>query len=202
MPRRQLSTVNCQLLTVKGGVTTVELLTALALFGLISVLIASVYFAHFRLFQNQNTAIEISSQNKIALDEIVTHIRESESVVNTCTDCGGDTSSATTLVLRLWPLSAGGEPTDPIASQYDYTIFKRDGQGNTKLIRKSVVTQGSSRTAGTTNIASSISDLAFTYDNTDPTLVTEVNVTVTTTGTSGGKTHTTTQGAKAVLRNK
>lgn len=185
----------------KRGVTTIELLTALALFGLISVLTASIYFAHFRLFQNQNTAIEISSQNKIALDQIVAQIRESESVVDTCANCQGDTSSATVLVLRLWPLDASGEPTDP-AGQYDYIIFKRDAQDNTKLVKKTVVAPGSSRTAGTTNVASSISELAFTYDNTDPTLVTEVNVAVTTTGTSGSKTHTTTQSAKAVLRNK
>ena len=123
-------------------------------------------------------------------------------MVDTCSGCGGDTSSATVLVLRVWPLDASGEPTDPISGQYDYFIYKRDPQNNAKLIRNTVAAPGSTRTADTTNIAANLQDLQFTYDNPDPVQVTEVNITVTTTGIAGAKTHTTNQSAKAVLRNK
>ena len=161
---------------------------------------ASVYIAHFRLFSNQNTAIDVASQNKLALDEIVNQIRQSQSVVTTCADCAGDTTSATVLVLQLWPQDASDEPLDN--GNYDYIVYKRDATDNTKLVRKIVADASSSRTSGTKIIATTISDLQFTYDNANPTQAGEVTTSVTTTATSQGKTQTTTQKAKAVLRNK
>ena len=55
---------------VRPGFTIVELLTSISIIGLVSLLVASIYFAHFRLFSNQNTAIDVASENKLALDEI------------------------------------------------------------------------------------------------------------------------------------
>jgi len=182
------------------GFTIIELITGLAIIGLVSILVASVYIAHFRLFSNQNTAIDVASQNKLALDEIVNQIRQSQSVVTTCADCAGDTTSATVLVLQLWPQDASDEPLDN--GNYDYIVYKRDATDNTKLVRKIVADASSSRTSGTKIIATTISDLQFTYDNANPTQAGEVTTSVTTTATSQGKTQTTTQKAKAVLRNK
>ncbi|OGD94355.1 hypothetical protein A2697_00020 [Candidatus Curtissbacteria bacterium RIFCSPHIGHO2_01_FULL_41_44] len=182
------------------GFTIIELITGLAIIGLVSILVASVYIAHFRLFSNQNTAIDVASQNKLALDEIVNQIRQSQSVVTTCADCAGDTTSATVLVLQLWPQDASDEPLDN--GNYDYIVYKRDATDNTKLVRKIVADASSSRTSGPKIIATTISDLQFTYDNANPTQAGEVTTSVTTTATSQGKTQTTTQKAKAVLRNK
>lgn len=188
------SKINSKLLS---GLTIVEITVGLALIGIISLLVTTIYFTHIRLFGSQTTLIDVASQNRLALDEITNQIRQSQAVA---TSVDGDTTSATVLVLQLWPLDASGEPLD--SGNYDYIIYKRDSTDNTKLIRKIVADATSSRTSGTKTIASAISDLQFTYDNADPTLVLEVTVTLTTTGNANGKTQTTTQSAKAMLRNK
>lgn len=186
----------------KKGVSLVELISALAIVGLISMLAVTLYFAQFRLFTTHNTAIDIFSQNKIALNEIEMEIKEGESIVNTCTNCAGDTTTAALVIVRLWPLDANSEPQDPIGTNYDYVIYKRDPQDFTRLVKKTIPGTGSSRVSQTNVIAVSISNLQFTYDNADPALANEVTVTITTTATTNGKTQTATQSTKAVLRNK
>ncbi len=178
----------------------VELLVGAGLVGLVSILVATIYFAQFRLFSNQNTLVDISSQNKLALDEITSKIRESQTIVANC--CSGETTSASVLVLRLWPQNASGEPIDPQASAYDYIIYRRDTQDNTLLIKKIEADPSSSRDSGTDIIANSVSNLQFTYDNADPTLANQVTVSLTNSAVASGKTHTITQSASAVLRNK
>ena len=184
------------------GLSLIELIIAFSVVGLVSLLVASVYFAHFRLFNNQNTSIEVSSQNRLALDEITNQIRQSESIVNTCTGCSGDTTSPTVLILRLWPQDSSGEPIDPGSSAYDFIIYKRDPTDNTKFTRKIIADAVSSRTSDNKIIATNTSDLQFSYDNADPTLASQVTITIATTANSGGKTITKTQSASAVLRNK
>lgn len=188
----------------RPGFTIVEILTGVSIIGLVSFLVASIYFAHFRLFSNQNTAIDVASENKLALDEITNQIRESEAIVDICPNCSTDVTGADKLILRLWPLNSSGEPQDPGTSAYDYIIYKLDPSDLTKLIKITLpdTTIPSSRSSGSKLIATKLSSLQFGYDNIDPTLASEVTVTITTTGTSTSKTHTYTQSGKAVLRNK
>ena len=191
----QLSIVNCQ-----NGFTLLEILIGFAIFGLISLLVAAIYLAQFRLFSNQNTLVDVASQNKLALDEVTNQIRESQTVVASC--CGAETTSQSVLVLRLWPQDAGGEPQDPNGVAYDYIIYRQDSPDNTKLIKKIAADPSSSRNSGTNIIANSVSNLQFTYDNADPTLASQVTISLTNSQVSGAKTHTITQEASAVLRNK
>ena len=198
------SIVNCQLSIVKPGFTIVELITGFAIIGFVSFLVAAVYFAQFKLFSNQNTAIDIASENKLAADEIVNQIRESETVVNTCSSCGGDVTGADKLILRLWPLNSSGEPTDPSSSNYDYIIYKLNPSDSTKLIKQTFADTvlPSTRLSGSKIIATKLASLQFAYDNIDPTFASEITITITNTADSSSKTHTYTQSVKAVLRNK
>jgi len=193
---REPSTVN------RPGLSLIELITGIAIFGLVILLAASVYFAHFRIFSNQNTSIEVASQNKLALDEMTNQIREGESVVNICPNCGTDTTGDHVLILRLWPLNASQEPFDPGGSNYDYIIYKQSATDNTKLIKKIIVDPSSSRSSSEKILATDISSLQFSYDNADPAQASEITISLTTSGNSGSKTLTTTQTSKAVLRNK
>lgn len=188
---------------LRNGLTLVELIAGLGIIGFVIVMFASVYLAHTRLFSNQNTSIEVASQNRLAVDEITNQIRESEAVVATCLSCSPETTGANTLIIQLWPLDTNGDPTEPTTGN-DYIIYKRDAQDNTKLIKKVLPDTSSSRPSSEKIIASNISSLTFTYepDNNDPPTATSVNVSITTTGTSNAKTLTTTQSVKAVLRNK
>lgn len=183
----------------RPGLTLVELITGLGIIGFLILIIAAVYVAHAKLFSNQNTSIEVATQNKLGLDEITNQIREGQQIAATC--CSGETTSATKLVLQLWPLDASGEPFEPAGSAYDYIVYKRDATDNTKLIKRIVPDVASHRSASQKTIATDISDLQLTYYP-DQATATEVTISLTTTATSGSKTFTNTQTSKAVLRNK
>lgn len=182
------------------GFTLIEFLTGFAVFGLVTILVASLYFAYFKLFSNQNTLVDLSSQNKLVLDDITNQVREGQGVAATC--CGGDTTSSTVLVLRLWPLDAAGEPYEPPGNAYDFVVYKRDSQDLRKLLKNTVPDSASTRVAKTSILSSTVSSLAFTYDNADPTQASEITIDLENNQTTYGKTHTISQSASAVLRNK
>jgi len=181
--------------------TLIEILIGVVLLAVIGLIVGSILISHLKLFNNVKQLIDISSSNKLALDELITQIREGQSIVSTCSGCGGDTTSATKLVLQLLPLDANKDPFEPTAT-YDYVIYKRDPIDSKKLIKKTIADTTSSRTSSTKIMASDISGLAFTYNNADPTLANEVAVTVANTLTVANKTQSVTQQIKAVLRNK
>lgn len=187
--------------------TLVELVASMAIFGLIALMVGSVYMAHFRLFSNQNKIIDISNGNKIALDEITNQIRESKAVVATCPNCAPDTTNlqnqpSTTLVLELWPLNQNGEPFKPTGSAFDYIIYKRDAADNTKLIKKVIPDAASTRRQNEDVLIKEVDSLSFTFNSTTASQISQVETTLTTKGTTTNKTHTVTESTKTTLRNK
>lgn len=186
------------------GLSIVEIVTAIGLIGIVSIMVISVYLAQFRLFSNQNQSIDLANENRISLDEMAIQIKEAQAVVSTCAACSGYTTSATIVVLQLWPLDANGNPTDPGASNYDYVVYKRDDLENTKLVKITYPSAISTRKSGTDTLANNVSNLQFVYspDNLTPTTATEVTVTLENTNTNMKKTNTITQSTEAHLRNK
>ena len=185
---------------LKKGLSIVELIAALGILGFMAILVATVFLTHYKIFSNQNSSIDAATQNKIALEEIVNEIRESQGVAVTC--CSPtETTTATVLVLQLWPLNSSAEPFDNGAN-YDYIIYKRDTTDNTKFIKKIVPTAGSTRQALTKTIATNINALDFTYDAAAP-ATTVVTISIDTQARSMfGKTFTVSNNEKALLRNK
>lgn len=120
----------------KSGFTLIETLIGVALIAVISFLMASVFVAHFKLFYDQNSVIDISGQNKIGLDEITNQIRQSESVVTTCANsaCPDDVTGPNTIVLRLWPIDVNREIIDSQGTNFDYIIYKREPASVTSQI--------------------------------------------------------------------
>ena len=190
-------------LTIKRGFTLVEFLVGFGLVGIISVLVAALYFTNFRLFSNQNASIDINSQNKIAIDEITNQLRQSQAVASSC--CGGDASGVNALVLQLWPLDVNGDPTDPNPN-YDYIVYKIDPTDPTRIQKKTVPAAGSTRPASTKVLSTDLAanGLSFTYapDNASPQTAEKITVSITTTKTANGKTQTVTQTGNGTLRNK
>lgn len=183
------------------GVSLVELLIAMSIVGFLGVLIAALYFSHFKLFSSQNTRIEVASQNKLALEEITNQIRESQGVAASCCT-PTETTGSDVLVLQIWPLNASGDPTEPVGSptpEYDYIVYKKVADKLNKLV---VPAAGSTRQAKDDIIASKVSALALTYDNADPTQAAQVTINLTTQDTVNNVTQTDTQTSTAVLRNK
>lgn len=190
---------------LRGGLSLIEILILLGLVGLVSILLAPVYMTHFRLFSNQNASIEVANQNRLALDDMVNQIREAQTIVSTCSNCSGDTTGAGTLVLQVWPVNANGEPFEPTESGYDYIVYKVDSTKN-QLVKRTISDSASFRPESTKIIAADVVNLQFCYDGNcspaDPTLASQVTITVTNQARALNKTQTIEQEAKAVLRNK
>ncbi len=183
-----------------SGFTTVEILIASAI-GVVIVLFAiNILLAHLRLFAGESALIDITGANKIALDEIVNEVRESQSVVNSCTSCGSDSTGAHVLILKIWPLDASGNPYDP--NNYDYIVYKRDSTDNTKIRKIIYAYSSSTRKNSNKIIGTNISGLDFTYGNPDPTQATDITIKVKNTAATNGKTQDVDREAKAVIRNK
>jgi len=190
---KRKKSVNCQ-----NGLTLVELIVGFSIIGIISVLIASPYFSFFRLFLNQFTAIDVASENRLALNEITNQSRQSESVSVLTIPCGGDPSGSNKLCLQLWPLDQNGKPFR--SSDKDYIIYKRDPQNNTKIIKITRAATSSSRKSSTKTVGTDITNLQFAYNPNNQNIL--ITVTVTTSRVYDNKTQTTTQSADAFLRNK
>lgn len=184
----------------KSGVSLVEILVGMAVGGIVLLLVASIYFTHFKVFSNQSTAIDVASQNKIGLSDLTNEIRQSQSITSTCSACGGDTTSATVIVLQIWPQDTNGDPKDPNPG-YDYMVYKKNASGN--LVRNVYPDSVSTRKAESNKvIATNVTNLQFAYNNADPTLATQVTIDFTTSKTTFGKALTTAEQSKAQLRNK
>lgn len=122
---------------LKPGLSLVELLIAMAVLGVVSIMVASVYLAHFRLFSVQNTNIDIAIQNSIALDEMASQIRETKNVVDACLKIfcePGWTGSILTpdeplsserFIMKIWPLDSSGNPFEPTTNcNEDYVTYQ------------------------------------------------------------------------------
>lgn len=202
-----------QLSNFKCGLTLVELLIGMAILAFVSLMVASVYLAHFRLFSNQSTSIDVASQNRIALDEIINQIREGNGVSSTAsvTGCGGAKTSGTspspTVVVKLWPLDpTTGDPFDPgnaADSYYDFILYCKDASNNLHKVIKKTTTGTSKRTDLDKILATGATTLQFTYDLAPPaTTQVVVQLAIEAKNYDKKQTYTTDQTGKAILRNK
>lgn len=185
----------------KRGFTLVEILVGIGLIGAVSALIAALVFTNFRIFHSQNVFFEVTSDNRIALSEMTNQIRESQSVADSC--CGGDTTGPNGLVLQLWPLNAQGEPFES-ATNFDYVVYKLNSDSLVKKVVPNTTAASTRQSLNNKTIATNVSTLTITYNPPGPpySSTTEVDITLTTTKSSLGKTQQITDKAKAILRNK
>lgn len=186
----------------KKAFSLVEIVIVMSLLSVIALFLGYIFVSHYRLFNNVKSLVEVSSSNKLVLDELITQIREGETIVSTCSGCGSFTTGSGTLILQLWPLDANETPFEPTSSNFDYVIYTQDPIKSTNLLKIIVPDATSTRTASTKIMASDISILNFTYNNADPTLANEVTVNVQNSIQITNRTQTTSQQIKAVLRNK
>lgn len=190
-------------LKFKQGISYVELLITLVIASLISMSIFGIYFAHYRIFTNQNALIDAETQNKNALTLIGNQIR----IANTFFDWFSDDK---TLALGVWSLNAAGEPYD--SGHYDYIYFYEDPSNQNNLLYEvEANSQYSTRTSLIKIISTNLSSLEFKYyldgsllniDNGDYLDANEIEIILTTQSTTiYGKTYTSTQSSKTPIKN-
>ncbi len=183
------------------GFTLVELLIGSTILAIVILILGKVFISNLKLFLDESSAIAITEANKIALDEVINQIRESQAVAANCTPCGADTSGSNVLILQLWPINTNGELYDG-GVNFDYIVYKRDVQDNT-LLRKIVYPNAvSTRPASNKILSTNVANLSFAYNNATPSQASEVTVTIKNSTNSSGKIQETERQSKAVLRNK
>ncbi len=186
----------------KSGFSLAEILIAISISSIIMLILGYVFVSYFKLFNNVKSLVEVSSSNKLILDELISQIREGESIVSSCPGCGSYVTGPGTLILQLWPLDTNNVPFEPTSTNYDYVIYSLDPAQNTNLVKIIVPDATSTRSASTKIMASDILNLAFAYNNADPTQANEITVNVQNSLKITGRTQTTSQQIKAVLRNR
>lgn len=109
----------------KKGVSLPELLIGLSIVSFISLSMYSVFFAHQRIYFNQEALIGTETQNKLALDEITRYAREGLQFSDQITYLNPNTKMG----FRLTPLDPSGNPYSP--GFFDNAIFEWDSVNKT-----------------------------------------------------------------------
>jgi prepilin-type N-terminal cleavage/methylation domain-containing protein len=178
------------------GFTLLEIVIAIAVLAIISLILATIIIRWGIHYKQQETQVGASLSNRFVLDEITTRIRESRAIADQITvDSQTYTSGSTILVLK--PLSIDAEG-NTIAGTYDHIIFYQD---SAKLIKKVVPNAISKRLAVNQILTVNLKQVTFSYDNSTPQLANSVTIELTTKETQGGQTKEAQDQAKATLRN-
>ncbi|HEY5601241.1 MAG TPA: type II secretion system protein [Patescibacteria group bacterium] len=183
-----------------SGFTLIELIVAIGLFGLISLLAGGVYLGQIRLFNRQNAQVDIVSQNQIILDDMVDEIRNSSQVASGVT-VGSDTYASGTnqLVLRLISIDSSGQL---LANSFDHLIYYLEGSSSPYTLHKRLVPDASSSRSGYDDVKSAdVSSIIFSYSDLDFANVTSIDISLTTVKKVENKDKTLTTTTKAILRN-
>lgn len=192
----------------RHGVSLVELLIFIALFGVISIFLAVIVMTNSRLFNDQKTNTYLATQNQLALDEMVNQVREAQDFATCPTPICPiqEISNTLQLVLSLWPLDPiTGDPYQPVPASpvYDYMVYKWDS--STKGLTKYTYTIGapSKRIANQDIIAKDVTNFTLSY-NVYPLApaTSQVTIYLENQTSSLRKTFNFNQTAKAILRNK
>ena len=188
-----------------SGLSLIELQIAMAIFAAMTLVVGTAYYTSTRIINEERNVINISSENRLAINEITNQIREAVDVITNCATCGSSTNSdSTTLILSLWSIDSSGNLFEPTSGDYDYLVYRLENPPNGTNLLKEVFANGttSSRINTSKILASDVKSVTFTYDNADPSLASEVALTITNETDSFVKTHTISESSKANLRNK
>lgn len=179
------------------GYTMIELIMVIGLIGLIGLLATYISFGNFRLFRNQDTEIEISSQNRLVLDEVLNSVREAVSVESSFND--GTTTYTTdndSIVLKFHSVDLDHNIID---NEYDRIIYWLD---NTDTLKRAISPSvSSSRLASSKPVSVIVDTINFSYDSADFNEISYVTVTLTTSKNQLGQTKNITVSGEAQLRN-
>lgn len=183
-----------------NGFTLMEVIVAIGLLALVSLLAGGVYLGQIRLFNRQNTQVDVISANQLILDDLVDEIRNASSVAASVTS--GSDSYATgpdELVLQMIAIDQNGSL---INNSFDHLVYYLSGLTTPKTLHKRLIPDPASSRQAYDDVKSVyVDNLVLGYDNLDPALATTIDISLTTVKKLEGKDKTTTTTTKAYLRN-
>jgi prepilin-type N-terminal cleavage/methylation domain-containing protein len=174
------------------GFTLIELIIVIALVSAGSFVITSMFISQNRLYRSQNAELDVTSQVRFALDDIDNYVRQATRVLPTYSTY---TTSSVVLVLEIQSVNASDQL---VPGTYDYIVYYLSSGD---LMRQTFADPASTRASSTKQVGSGISNLDFTYNNSDLNLVTEVSTSITASEVAGSQTRSFSNDTKAKLRN-
>lgn len=196
-----------QKLKPKKGVSLPEFLIGLSIVSFVGLSMYAVFFAHQRIYFNQDALIGAETQNKLAMDEITRYSREAlqfSSAINWDDPAIG---------FRLLPLDPSGNPYSP--GFFDHAIFEYNSVNKTiseygDADQPSQTSRSLMKLTSPRIIATGVTGFTVNYpyngnpnvsDRRQYLLVTQANVTITTEAkTVFGKTFTSTKTATIYIK--
>lgn len=138
-------------------------------------LLLSVFFTlfiwHNSVYNYQQSLVRITEQGRNTMGAMQANISQAYRVLDSVTVNGTNyTSSTSTLALQLPAVDSGG---NVVTAKWDYVIFIQSGLELTEIIQPDPV---SSRQNLNKQLSDSLQTFAFTYNNNDFNLATEVSV--------------------------
>lgn len=141
------------------GLSIVETMIVVSILIILSAVVMNMYINYNKFFKRQGTSLDMSNAAMNVAARIRSAVLQADAVESSHSFSGTThTSSSTALVLKLPAVSVAD---DVIPGIYDYVAFYASG---TAAYQKTDAGSGSARTTGTTQIASNVASLTFTYD--------------------------------------
>ncbi len=157
------------------GFSIVETVVVVFIFGLIVVVIYTVYSNYSGVIGTQEALMDTAGSLSATMVDIEKSVNQADKVVSTHTFSDTTvTSTSTSLVVEMPAVDASG---NIVTNIYDYIGYYATG---TKAVRVVDAAASSSRQTSSRSFSQTLSALKFTYDNSDLTLVTNITVDATT----------------------
>ncbi len=174
------------------GFTLIEVIVVVAISAICFGVLVDLFIGHNRLYKSTTAEINVTSDGRIATEDVSSYIRQAS---RTLPSYSSYTAGPQVLILQVQSINSSDQL---IAGTYDHVVFYLSGSD---LLRQVFPNAASARPAQTKRIAASVNSMAFTYNNADYSLVTNVAIDITLQETAGAQTRSNTVSAKARLRN-
>ena len=174
------------------GFTLVEALVVILLVAAGSIVLATMFIGHTRIYRSTTAELDVSSGARFALDDIDSYVRQADLTLSTYSTY---TAGPQVLILRIQAVNSSNRL---VVGAYDEVIYYLNSG---KLMRRIIADPLSSRVSGTKLLTENVSDLSFVLNNPDYAQVTEVATAITTLESAGHTTPSFVLNTKARLRN-
>lgn len=184
------------MMTKRPGLLLIEQVFSLIILVIITTVVINMFIVTVRFTTDEQARVQVGEVAARALATLDDTLREGRVILPNATIDGTPyTTGSTTLVLAL-PSIVNGETTN----DNDTVVITKNATTNA-LERKTLVHAGSTRPAGTTLLASDVTDVYFRYTTDDPESSTAVTVVISSTKTANQKPFTRTTLLYETLRN-
>jgi prepilin-type N-terminal cleavage/methylation domain-containing protein len=174
------------------GFTLIELLVVIVMIAALMLVLVNLFLGQNKIYRTQTAELNVTSSARSALDDIDFFVRSADVVA---ASNGGYSTGAQILVLQIPSINAQSQI---ITATFDYVVFYLTG---TDFFRQIFANAASTRPSGTKLLGRNVTGLAFTYNNMNYALVTEVTTDMTIQESATYQDRAITISSKSKLRN-